>query len=220
VGLIALILAVIAVVLAVLPIASFVAGLPALAAIVLGIIGLVLAGRRRGLAVAGLILGVVALLVAIAVSTVQVVGFVRDRVSDLPQVSDLPSDFPSDFPTDLPSDLPSGGSSAGPGLAAGPHTVVYRITGSGTASITYSTIANGRSATARDTQVALPRKRTQHVTVTSGGSEQFLLAAVTLDGKAKLSCSISVDGVEVARNTSTSASGVELVTCVGHEGGF
>ncbi|MCU1472299.1 DUF4190 domain-containing protein, partial [Amnibacterium sp.] len=207
VGLIALIAGVVALVLAVLPIASFVAGLPALAAIVLGIIGLVLAGRRRGLATAGLILGAVALIVAIAVSTVQIVGFVRDRVTDLPQVSDFPSDFPSG--------LPSGGSSGGAGLAAGPHTIVYRITGSGTATISYSTIANGRSATARDTQVTLPRERTQHLTVTTGGVQQFVLAAITLNGKAKLTCSIEVDGTVVATNTSNASSGVELVTCDG-----
>ena len=195
--------------LAVLPIASFVAGLPALAAIVLGIIGLVLAGRRRGFAAAGLIIGAIALVVAIAFSAVQAATFIRDRVTDLPQISDFPSDFPTD--------LPSGDSSSGSGLAAGPHTVVYRVTGSGTATITYSTIANGRSATARDTQVSLPRVRTQHLTVTDGGSQQFVLAAITLDGKAKLGCSIEVDGTVVAHSTSNASSGVELVTCAGRE---
>ncbi len=211
VGLIAFILGVLALVLAVLPIASFVAGLPALAAIVLGIIGLVLAGRRRGFATAGLIIGSIALVVAIAFSVVQVATFVRDRVTDLPQISDFPSDFPSG--------LPSGGASGG-GLAAGPHTVVYRVTGSGTASISYSTIANGRSASARDTRVSLPRTRTQRLTVTGSGPEEFVLAAISLDGKAKLGCSIEVDGKVIAHNTSSASSGVELVTCAGRGSGF
>jgi hypothetical protein len=212
VGLVALIVGVFALIMAVLPIASFVAGLPALAAIVLGVIGLVLANRRRAFATVGLILGVVALVVAIAVSTIQFVGFVRDRVTDLPQVSDFPSDFPSGLPSGIPS--------SGPSLSAGTHTIVYRVTGSGTATITYSTIANGRSATAHDTRVALPHARTQRLTVTSGGSEQFVLAAITLDGKAKLGCSIEVDGTVVAQNTSSGSSGVELVTSAGREGGF
>lgn len=201
VGLVALILAVVALILAVLPVASFFAGLPALAAIVLGIIGLVLTGRRRGFALAGLILGAVALIVAIVVSTIAVAGFVRNRVGELPQI------------TDFPSVLPSGGASSGAGLAAGKHTVVYRVTGSGTATITYSTIADGRSAGARDQQVTLPHSRTQQLTVTGGGGQQLLLAAIALDGKAKLGCSIEVDGKQVASNESGSSSGVELVTC-------
>ena len=200
-GLVALILAVVALVMAVLPVASFFAGLPALAAIVLGIIGLVLTGRRRGLATAGLVLGAVALIVAIIVSTISFAGFVRDRVGDLPQI------------TDFPSELPSGGASDGPGLAAGEHTVVYRVTGSGAATITYSTIANGSSASARDEQVTLPHSRTQQLTVAGGGGQQLLIAAIALKGKARLGCSIEVDGKQVASNESGSSSGVELVTC-------
>ena len=206
VGLVALILAVVALVMAVIPVASFFAGLPALAAIVLGIIGLVLTGRRRGLALAGLIVGAVALIVAIVVSTISFAGFVRGRVGDLPQL------------TDLPSVLPTGGASDGPGLAAGKHTVVYRVTGSGRATITYSTIADGRSASARDEQVTLPHSRTQQLTVTDAGGQQLLIAAIALNGKAKLGCSIEVDGKEVASNESGSSSGVELVTCAARLG--
>ena len=206
VGLVALILAVVALIMAVLPVASFFAGLPALAAIVLGIVGLVLTGRRRGFALAGLILGAVALIVAIVVSTIAVAGFVHDRVGDLPQI------------TDLPSELPSGGASEGPGLAAGKHSVVYRVTGSGRATITYSTIADGRSASARDEQVTLPHSRTQQLTVTGGGGQQLLIAAIALNGKARLGCSIEVDGKQVASNESGSSSGVELVTCAARLG--
>ena len=67
--------------------------------------------------------------------------------------------------------------------------------------------------------MSLPRVRTQHLTVTGGGPQQFVLAAITLDGKAKLGCSIEVDGTVVARNTSGSSSGVELVTCAARESG-
>src|SRR4051812_7429580 len=218
VGLIAFILAVIALIMAVVPVASFFAGLPAIAAIVLGIIGLVLAGRRRGFAIAGLVLGAVALLVATAVSTVRVVGFVRHQVDELPQISD----FPSTLPTDLPSGLPTDGlpTPAGSGLAKGQHTVVYRITGKGTAAITYTTFANGTSANARDTQATLPVTRTQQLRVTSGDAQQFIVAAITLNGKAKLGCSITVDGKVIAQSRSNADSGVELVTCSGRTAPF
>lgn len=206
VGLVALIVAVVALVMAVLPVASFFAGLPALAAIVLGIVGLVLTGRRRGFAIAGLVLGAVALIVAIVVSTIAFAGAVRDRLGEFPQFSDFPSDLPTD------------GSSAGPALASGEHTVVYRVSGKGTATITYSTIANGRSASARDEQVALPHSRRQQLTVTGGGRQQFLIAAIALRGEARLTCSIEVDGKQVATNESASSSGVELVTCDAIEG--
>jgi hypothetical protein len=77
VGLAALIVAAVAFVFAIVPFLSFVAWLPALGAIVLGIVGLVLKGRKRGLALAGLILGVVAWIIAIIVSLAGVAGVVN-----------------------------------------------------------------------------------------------------------------------------------------------
>lgn len=77
IGLTALIVAAVAFLFAVVPFLSFIAWLPALAAIVLGIIGLVLKNRKRGLALAGLIVGVVAWIVAIIVSLAGVAGVVN-----------------------------------------------------------------------------------------------------------------------------------------------
>lgn len=76
VGLTALIVAAVAFLFAIVPFLSFIAWLPALAAIVLGIVGLVLKNRKRGLALAGLIIGVVAWIVAIFVSLAGVAGVV------------------------------------------------------------------------------------------------------------------------------------------------
>ena len=53
----------------------------------------------------------------------------------------------------------------------------------------------------------------QQLTVTGGGGQQLLIAAIALKGKARLGCSIEVDGKRVASNESGSSSGVELVTC-------
>lgn len=77
VGLTALIVAAVAFVFAIIPVLSFIAWLPALAAVILGIVGLVLKGRKRGLALAGLIVGVVAWIIAIIVSIAGVAGVVN-----------------------------------------------------------------------------------------------------------------------------------------------
>lgn len=76
-GLSALIVGGVAFLFAIIPFLSFVAWLPALAAIVLGIVGLVLKNRKRGLALAGLIVGAVAWIVAIIVSLAGVAGVVN-----------------------------------------------------------------------------------------------------------------------------------------------
>lgn len=74
VGLAAAIVAGVAVLFAIIPVMSFVAWLPAIAAIVLGIVGLALKGRKRGLALAGLIGGAAAWVIAIIVSVASVAG--------------------------------------------------------------------------------------------------------------------------------------------------
>jgi hypothetical protein len=206
-GLTALIVGILALVLAVLPYASFAAGLPALVAIVFGIVGMVVRGRPRGTAIAGLIIGIVALITAIVVSAILLTNLVGSAVKNLPQVSD----FPSDFPTDI---LPTEDSGGGAALSPGPHTVTYRVTGTGTASIVYSTLANRHSAFARDLRAALPRTRQQHVTVDrSGGQAAFFVVAVEARAGEPLSCSIAIDGHPVAERTSSGSSGLQTVTC-------
>jgi hypothetical protein len=82
-GLVALILAVLAFLLAVIPFASGIAWVPAIAAIVLAIIGLTRKGKKKGLAIAGLIVAVVAWIVAIIVTVATVFVGVGTALEDV-----------------------------------------------------------------------------------------------------------------------------------------
>src|SRR3954454_5289718 len=93
----ALIVGIVAVLLAFLPFASFAAFLPALVAIALGIVGLVLEGRRRGTSVAGLVLGGVALVVAIGISVVTVLFVARPGGGGFAFRTLVPTPVPSDL---------------------------------------------------------------------------------------------------------------------------
>lgn len=84
VGLIALILGVIALLFAVVPVINFLTFIPAVAAIVLAIIGLVVKGKSRGLAIAGIILGALAWIVSIILFFVYAAMFVSQSNQTLP----------------------------------------------------------------------------------------------------------------------------------------
>lgn len=209
VGLAALIVGIVAVLLAFIPFASFVAFLPALAAIVLGIVGLVLEGRSRGTSVAGLILGGVALIVAIVISVIAVIGIVGRTAAGVDR-------FRSEFPTELPSDptvtanpplAPTSSASPGISLAPGTHTVVYTITGTGTAMVNYGTFAGGDSSSSAGKKLPLPFRKTVTIHTTANQSfASFTVGATQLDPKDPVACSITVDGKPVSSKQSDSTS--------------
>jgi hypothetical protein len=207
VGLAALIVGIVAIVLAFIPFVSFVAFLPALAAIALGIVGLVLQGRSRGTSVAGLILGGVALIAAIAISIVSVIGLVGRTAAG---VDELRSAFPTDVPSDpevtaSPPLAPTGSPSPGLTLAPGDHTVVYTITGTGTATVNYGTFAGGDSSSSSGKKLPLPFRKTVTVHTTADSSfASFTVGATQLDPKEPVGCSISVDGKPVSSKRSDS----------------
>jgi hypothetical protein len=207
VGLAALIVGIVALVLAAIPFASFVAFLPALAAIALGIVGLVLAGRRRGTAIAGLILGGVALLVAIVISVISVIGIVGRTASGIERLrSDFPTAFPSDpTATGVPPLAPSESASPGVSLAPGSHTVVYTITGTGRATVNYGTFAGGDVSSSAGKKAALPFRKTVAIRTTADDRvATFTLGATQLDPQDPVGCTITVDGRAVSSKRSDS----------------
>jgi hypothetical protein len=205
VGLAALIVGAVALLLAFLPFASFAAFLPALAAIVLGIVGLALANRARGTAVAGLVLGGVALVVAIVLSVIAAVGVIGRTAARIDRLrSDLPTDLPSDVTaTANPPVEPSGSPSPGLSLAPGRHTVVYTVSGSGTATVNFATFAGGDTEASAGKQRELPFRRTMVAeTTASNRYASFTVGATQMQPRQPISCTITVDGVVVSRRTS------------------
>jgi hypothetical protein len=79
------------------------------------------------------------------------------------------------------------------------HTVVYSVTGSGTADITYDSFTNGNSGTSQDTGAAIPWSKT----ITGSGIFNVYSLTATLSSGGTVTCSITVDGKQLASHTST-----------------
>ena len=77
------------------------------------------------------------------------------------------------------------------------HTVVYTVTGPGTADITYSSFSNGNVGSAQATGVKLPWTKT---VVGSGLFSSYDVTA-TVDSGSSVTCSITVDGKRATTNT-------------------
>ena len=210
-GLAALIVGIAALALAVVPIVSVAAFLPALAAIVLGIIGLVLQGRRRGSAIAGLALGGVALLVAVVIAVITIAGLVT-RVTG--GIGELRGAVPTAPPSDATATAAPPTATPGPGmtLAPGEHTVVYAITGTGEATVNYGTFAGGDSESSSGKKHPLPFRRTiRFSTSNQDRFASFSAGASQVDPKEPVTCTITVDGHVVSRKTS--AGSIAFVFC-------
>lgn len=224
-GIAALIVSIVALVLAVIPFASYIAGFVAIVAIVLG----VLAARRavrKGASITAIVLGAVALVLAIVMSIIYTLvlfvipAAVRQLPTDFPSgfATSLPSDFPTDFPTALPSDfptaLPSGVPTVGD-LSSAPETgeggsVVFRVTGGGGAQTINYTVADSDGAgNATVTASDLPWSKSVGI----GGSTSFSAYALIAqsDGGDEISCTITVNGEVVAKNTASGQSAI--ATC-------
>lgn len=79
------------------------------------------------------------------------------------------------------------------------HTVVYTVTGNGTADITYASFANGNAGSADSNGAALPWTKTIHTTGILLGYD----VTATGNTATSVTCTITVDGKQVANNTGT-----------------
>jgi hypothetical protein len=82
------------------------------------------------------------------------------------------------------------------------HTVVYRVTGSGTATITYDSVDNSHSGSAQISDVPLPWTKT----ITGSGLFNAYSVTATLgQNGGTATCSISIDGKPASSNSASGA---------------
>lgn len=191
----ALILGIVAAVTGLIPLVGFfLVWVPAILAIVFGIIGVTGGRPKRGIALAGGILGVASIVISL-VTFIAGIGAAASAGSQaVEQALDAASSEAALTEESASSEV-SGGS-----------TVVYEVTGDGTAtSISYSTYDNGSFGSQSANGAALPWSSTQ--TIADTGSVFDLSAlTVTAMGSAEtttLTCKISVNGEVVSEKTST-----------------
>jgi len=203
-GLAALIVAAVAFLFAVVPVLSFIAWLPALVAIGLAIPALIIKGRKRGTAIAGLIVAIVAWIVAIIVSVVSALGVANGVANAIASYS----------PTPLPTaTTPTGDSTA----AAGGKTVRYEVTSDATiTTVSYLTItANGSG---QESATDAPAPFVKEITIPSSDTafdyKGFTLVAQAGAGATTISCKITFDGQVIAEQTSSGQ--YSVVTCNGN----
>jgi hypothetical protein len=82
------------------------------------------------------------------------------------------------------------------------HTIVYGVTGSGTANITYDSFDNGHNGSAQNSDVSLPWTKT---IVGSGIFNYYTVTATLSEAGGTLTCSISVDGRRISTNSANGA---------------
>lgn len=177
-GVAALVIGIVALLGAFIPFANYGTGFLAFVGLVLGIIGLVLKGRKRKIAIAGTILSGAALILSIVMAIVYTAVFaaaIQTGIDEEIAASDV--------------DV----------------ALVYEVTGDSTdASITYATFANGESGTEQSTGQALPF--TKELTVKAGGNFDFAIFTLTANNGATgadITCRITLDGEIISEQTST-----------------
>ncbi len=203
-------------------------GFLAFVAVVVGIVGLILRNRRKAAAAIGLVVGIVAGILVIVTFVIGAVAAFNtgknayDSIasqfpSGLPTDLTIPSDLASDLPTDLPTDLSSLLPSSGAALAAGNHTVIYSVTGSGGATVAYSSSLDSGNP-ASPGQENLPFEKTVNLTSTGDSSlTTFNVEAVGTSGSGAIECKITVDGTVVSDKTSSGS--LRLALCIATFGG-
>ncbi|MGD8192885.1 MmpS family transport accessory protein [Herbiconiux sp. P18] len=172
------------------PFLNYGTGFLAFIGIVLGVIGLVLKGKAKGIAIAGLIVSVVAAILSIILAIVYTAGFagaVSDGIKDVQASNSAAAAAPVDVTYEVTSTLP-------------------------TVDVTYSTYTSGNSGTESSTAVAAPFVK--DFTVETGGTfdfNTFFLSGNSGSESATITCTITVDGEVVSTQTATGE--FAFVTC-------
>jgi hypothetical protein len=90
------------------------------------------------------------------------------------------------------------------------HTVIYTVSGSGSATITYDAVDNGHSGETQNSDVALPWTKTIKG---SGLFNAYTVTATLGDAGGTATCTLTVDGKQVSSNTATGS--FASATCTG-----
>ncbi|TCL80071.1 MULTISPECIES: MmpS family transport accessory protein [unclassified Rathayibacter] len=181
-GLASLIIGIVALVGAVIPIVNYVSGFVAFVGLVLGVIALFLKGRKKGTAIAGVILNALAIVLAIILAIVYTAGFASG----------------------ISNAIATAQASATSGT---PQTLVYEVTGAGTStSIVYSTLDGANSGV--EQAAAQPLPFTKELQVDSTAFQAFSVTATNgADDEGDITCRITLDGEVLAEETGTGAFG-------------
>jgi hypothetical protein len=177
-GVASLILGIVALVGAFIPFLNYGSIVLAIIGLTLGVVGLVVKFRKRGTAVAGLILSALGLILSIVMVVVYTAVFfgISKTVEDTNKAANAT------------------------------HSVVYSITGDSTdATVTYSTFTDGKSGTEQATGQTLPFSKTL---TAKGDKSSFSFNSFSLTGTngtsgTTITCEITVDGKSIAKQTST-----------------
>lgn len=166
--------------------------------------------RRSNVPIVAVIVAVALLLCGgTAVAGVLIVRSITDKaqeaIDNLPKPTDLPTIIPTDMPT-LPSDLPGfpGLPTEGTGRTV---VVVYEVTGSGTADISYVEKLGETPKQARG--VKLPWKKEVSMT---GAALVLVTAYRSGSGSGSLGCTATVDGEQVAKRSAEGSYAVATCT--------
>lgn len=189
-GLVALIVGIVAFVTAFVPIVNYAAVFLALAGLVLGVIALFFPARKKGTAIAGLIISFVALIVSIVLAIVYTFLFFGHVINS------------------------ATGSGAGDDpLDDGEVSLIYQVDGTGSdVDITYATFENGVPGTEQETGQRLPFE--QEFEVPFGGAatyNTYTITAVNGPGDGDVICRIVVDGRVLVEREATGE--YSAVTC-------
>jgi len=213
-GLAALIIGIVAFLLAIIPVLSFIAWLPALAAIVLGIVGLVLKGRKRLFAGLGLGLGIVGWGVAIIVSIVSTLGVVAAAGNALASTAPtIAAEAPAAAPE---AAAPGETQAAAEEPAAGAEGLLtYEVTSDAAviSNVTYMTATADGTGQEQAADTAAPFTKELNVPTDVFKLAVFSLVAQATGDATTISCKITYEGQVIAEQISTGA--YSVVTCSG-----
>jgi hypothetical protein len=170
--------------------------------------------RRSNVPIVAVIVAVALLLCGgIAVAGVLIVRSITEKAQEAidsiptePPKPNLPTEFPTGLPTDLPTDLPGlpGLPTDGTGRTI---TVVYEVTGSGTADISYVEKLGETPKQAKG--VKLPWRKEVSMT---GATLVLVTAYRSGSGSGLLGCTATVDGEEVAKRSAEGSYAVATCT--------
>ena len=212
-GVTALILGICAFVLGLIPFVGFASWFLGLLAVIFGGIGVTRKFRPKRSSIAGLVIGAISIITSLALAFMYTASFAAAVSSSIESAGTAAgSSSVESTDTDAAS---STGDSADTAAAGDQHTVVYKVTGTGSASVSYHTMQHGKSFSKTGT-VKLPYKKT--VKVAESGLFDFNLFSVTaisksMDESAKAKCTLIIDGKVKA--TDTAEGPFAAVSCFG-----
>jgi hypothetical protein len=206
-----LILGICAFVLGLIPFVGFASWFLGLLAVIFGVIGATRKFRPKRTSIVGLIIGAVSIITSLACAFAYTASFAAAVSSSLESAKSEASSAASAGTVASPSKK-----STGTAAASGQHIVVFKVTGTGTATVSYHSM-KGKNSFSKTGTVSLPYTKTTRFS-DSGDLFDFNSFSVTavsksLSESAKAACTITIDGKVQATDSATGP--LAAVSCFG-----